>query len=814
MKDIKTFYNIPAEVAEDVKSYGLELRRFLDGKVTAERFKPFRVARGIYSQRGQTSYMMRIKVPAGGLLPHQMKLISDLSKKYGNGIPHVTTRQDVQLHWLRIEDTLKAMEALVAAGLTTKGGGGNTVRNVTACVDAGVCKDEAFDVGPYAVALAEYMLVHPKAYTLPRKFKYSFSGCVADCSLSTINDVGFIAVKKEIDGKETEGFRVYTAGGMGAFSSVGALLEEFIPADQVVYVAEALLNLFDKNGNRRNKHKARLRFFADRVGFDELKRIYKEELDAARKAGIKSLVLRPTVTVKDRGEPSEGGDASGGFDAWFGLNTIEQARPGFYMAKLALPLGDISADDFTSLASLVEGLGEGTIRTTHDQNIVVRWLTKEELKGLYSWIFEKGLGEKGLGAGIVAGGAEDPVCCPGASTCNLGICLSKGMASALADRLKGSSLAMDELKDIDIKISGCPNSCGQHPIGAIGFFGAARGKKSRMAPHYNVLVGGRVEEGKTALGTECGFVPAKKIPELVVEFFGLYLDGRGDGEDFYAYLDRKGTEEMKSLVKKHGTLPAYDESPEFYKDWGREDFFSLAGLGPGECGVGVFDMIETDIDEAKGSLEAASKAASSGDDASADISKALVSAARALLITRGVEPTSDEEVFDGFEEHFASAALVDEKFKGLSTRAAMVGSGHLNDAGLKENVAFVEELVGVVTALYDSMDDAMVFPGEKLEAVEKTGPGEKPGEEESSAPSDGGDSDVLMDLRGVKCPINYVKAKIKMETMEVGKTLLLYLDDGEPIANVPKSLGNDGQEILRMEKTDEGYFELLVKKAV
>ena len=323
-----------------------------------------------------------------------------------------------------------------------------------------------------------------------------------------------------------------------------------------------------------------------------------------------------------------------------------------------------------------------------------------------------------------------------------------------------------------------------------------------MAPHYEVLLGGRVEEGKTRLGRPFGFVPAKAVPSCIKEILRLYSLEREEGEDFHSFLERTGEERWKEIVSRYARLPSYEEGKEYYMDWGAEEEFSLAGLGPGECGAGVFDMIESDLKESRSHLERAKEclAGRAEGDPGEELYKALLAAARSLLITQGIEPANDLEAFRAFEERFVEKGLVPETFKELQKRGAQFLSGLLDRKGLEEGIGFVEELVDRVEGLYQSMDDSLRFKVEE-------------GEERKEGRPESGGATAFMDLRGVKCPINYVKAKIRLEEMAVGETLLLYLDDGEPIRNVPSSLKNDGQEILKMEKV-EGYYELLVRKRV
>lgn len=804
----KGFYNIPSEVTEDIGNFQNEVDKFKAGVIDAGHFKPYRVSRGIYSQRGQTHYMVRIKVPGGLLAPEQMIKIAELSKKYGNGVPHVTNRQDFQIHYVALDDVSTILNELTSVSLTTKGGGGNTLRNITASPLAGIDKDDVFDVSAYPLALTEYFLVNPRSFALPRKFKITFAGSYKDDSYATMHDVGFIATLK--DGKE--GFKLYGAGGMGAISKTSILLEEFVPKEEVHIVSEALLNLFDKHGNRRNKHKARMRFLVDRHGVDGFKKLYVEELTAVKNEGRPPFVLPVVENLKTPLKPSGSGkDISSdteGFSEWFDRNVFEQNQEGYYYAVIRLTIGDIDSDKLLKLAEVVKSYGDGSVRNTQKQNIVVRYLTQDELSGFYNSLKEIGLAETG------ANGVEDIMCCPGAETCNLGICLSKPLSIELKNSIEASGLDLKELKDINVNVSGCPNSCGQHPVGAIGLYGVARGKHQK-APHYNVLVGGRVEEGKTRLGTISGYVPSKNIPVLINEMLSMYLSKRSDNEESYQdYLDRVGFADTKELVKKHSSLPSFDDDKSYYVDWGASEEFSLAGLGPGECGVGVFDLVETDMNNARAALDSIKEEIDNGanpEDMSEDLHNALIVATKSLLITQGIEPKNDQEALSEFERLFVATSILREEFKGLEKKSAQFKSGLLDGAGVKKGADFVLKLLSEINRLYDLMDDTLKFTGEiaeKLAPALVVGDGGEPSEEVAKTKSD-----AFMDLKGVACPINYVKAKIKMETMSVGQTLLLYLDDGEPIRNVPNSLKNDGQEILQMDNKGS-YFELLVKKAV
>ena len=436
-------YKIPQEVREGIGFYKKEVERFICGEAPLAEFKPFRVSWGVYGQREKGTYMVRIRVPAGWLTSAHMVRIADLSEKYGNGIPHITTRQDVQVQGVKIESTVNVLEGLAQVGLVTRGGGGNTMRNVTACARSGVCDREVFDVAPYATALTEHFLTNPMAYTLPRKFKMAFSGCPADCALSTVNDLGFIAKKKVVDGEEKYGFSVFVAGGMGAHSRVADLLEDFIEVEDVPYVAEAVMRLFDKHGNRRNKHKARLRFVMERLGYERFAGIYRDELQAVKRKGTERLGIRDLASLKCADTTlgpiaEENNDI--GFQQWLASNVLPQRQTGYYTVTLRLLMGDIKANELRELARLVREYGVGSIRATQTQNFEIRWVQGKELYPLFQALSSLELARPG------ADSISDIICCPGATTCNLGICHSRGMAHALIDALEDGELPLSELK--------------------------------------------------------------------------------------------------------------------------------------------------------------------------------------------------------------------------------------------------------------------------------------------------------------------------------------------------------------------------------
>lgn len=803
---MKSFYNLPEDLKKDIETYRSEIESFLKGEIHPTQFRGKRVPRGVYEQRTNNSFMVRVRVPAGGITPVQMEKTAELSKKYGNGILHITTRQDVQLHWIKLADTPEIMFELFKVGLTTKGGGGNTVRNITACYDSGVCEQEVFDVSPYSIALTEYLIKDPKSYTLPRKFKISFSGCSSDCSLATINDVGFIAAEQTINGKKEQGFRVYVAGGMGAASRIAEKLEDFIPLSEAGNVAEAVKRFFDKNGNRKNKHKARLRFLFEKLGREEFIKRYRDELKDLKDEGGVKLEIREMNTTLKASIPSS--DTSADMNdksvddsintRWFTQNVTPQKQKGYYFVKVFLPLGDITAEQMKDLAGAARKFKEGTMRSTHDQNLVFRWIHKSELKTLFDEL--KKIGLEKSGAKTVA----DVMCCAGASTCRLGICLSRGLSSALSNAFEKETENIQSIENLKIKVSGCPNACGQNPVGQIGLFGAARRIGEKMVPFYMISLGGRVEEGKTALGENIGMVPSKDIPSIFSSFLKDYKSN-GQDSDFYKYLKNRGKKFMKDLIDKHQSVPSYAKNKDYYFDWGAKEEFSLAGRGAGECGAGVFDMMEVDLEEAKKSILKGEEIINNNGNPVRELYEAVSRSSRALLVTRGAEPKDDIEAFEYFEDLFINKELVDKKFRKLLYMAGEYKNGNLKDEALVKNHEVIKEFTLAVANLYDAMDDSLQF---KIEKEKKKPESEINKKSEKMGPK----PYKTLDLKGVKCPFNYVKAKLQLETMKTGELIELFLDDGAPIENVPKSLKNDGQEILEKEKTNTGHYRLLVKK--
>ncbi len=764
-------YNIPEMLEQDLNKLREMIQQVKDGTLSAERFRAFRVPQGVYEQREAGIFMLRVRCAAGAVLPHQMRTLSDVSERYGNGILHATTRQDIQVHRVTLDNIHPALMALYEAGLSTKGGGGNTVRNITACHHSGVCPDEIFDVAPYAVALTDFMLPDSHSFQLPRKYKIALSGCSRDCAAATVNDLGLIAKRR--DGMD--GFTVYVAGGMGSQSRVADSLEEFVPAAEIHLVAEAIKRLFDKHGNRKNKHKARLRFLMEEIGIDEFRSIYRKELDELRSASLPPL--RPHLLPRRELAQVKGSvanDLPEGFEKWRKCNVLPQKQEGYFVAEIPLFLGDVEANTMRALADIVASCGEGVLRTTQTQNLAIRWIAESELPDLYAKLGKIGLAEAEPSV------LRNLVACAGASTCKLGICLSRGLAKASARELSKGGIDLKELGDLKINISGCPNSCGRHPIAHIGLFGAARRIRGKLVPHYTVQLGGHVEEGKTKLARGKITIAAKVVPALLKHLLRAYAEVSGR-PDFGKFLEAEGMRKVEDFASRCKEIPSFEEDKNFYFDWDAEEIFSLAGRGPGECGAGVFDLIEVDIASAREALE------------KKNYYVAAALAARAILVTRGEQADDDLSAFTLFKKYFVDQNIVSAEFKGLIDECIESGSATDN----------VGAFVDAVATLYENMDASLRFTSADEQNREK---------EQTRGSSLGEDvtADVSHDFRGVVCPLNYVKTKLALEQMGAGQVLSVLLDE-EGARNVPASAGEDGHEVLSVAREDD-YWRVVVRK--
>lgn len=783
-------FKLPIQIKEGISDYDRSIKDFIAGKLTWARFAGTRVPWGNYSHRGGKIFMARIRIPAGVLKPEQLKALAYCAKNYGNGVLHITTRQDIQLHEVKIENIIKIHQYLKDYELSSRGGGGNTVRNITVCPLSGICCDEVFDTGEEVVSLTEYLLGIEASYNLPRKFKISFSGCSLDCAGALLNDVGLVSVKKQ----EIPGYRVYVGGGMGAKPALGALLEDFILRQDLGYAVRAIENTFYKYGDRKNKHHNRLRFLLQDIGLekfkeyyrDELKNVKENELIVLRKNSLGTGLDKPlsgTGPYRDLSPHTSGSvppkDAD--FEKFLQYNNFGQKQKGFALVKLRIPRGDLAAEDAVKLADLGNEFKQIEFRASQQQNLYAANIPEQDLSKFYQRI------KTILNDFLYPQTLLDVVACKGSLTCNLGLCNSPGLAKEIETFIARDFLDTKVFDKLDLKINGCPNACGRHPTGLVAFHGVARKVGDRPVPLYRLLLGGRIGSEKTRLAKDTGIlIPAKNVPGFLKDFLKQIEAEINERTDLSQYILEKGELIARKISEKYSYVPSYQENRDIYIDWGKETEFSLEGLGPGECGAGVLDMIDSDLIEAKIALEEAEKKNFSP----AFIRKAIFLSARALLVVKGADPKNEDEAIINFIEKFVREGIASDKYRSLKEVFAGIQEKLPPEEG-KEKFLYAKGLYEHINQLYKLMDSSFNFP--KLQETEK----EK--------------ALNFLDLKGTPCPINYVKAKLFLENFKIGDIIEILLDAGEPIENVPKSLEADGHKILKIEKLD-GFYKVVVKK--
>ena len=802
---------IPQEIQEEIETFEDEVKRLQAGDVPGDLFKPFRLQYGIYGQRQPDVQMVRIKIPFGGMTANQVRRVAELAETYATGVSHITTRQDIQLHFVPLPQISTVMRKLEEVGLTTREACANTVRNVTACHLAGVCQGEVFDVTSYANTVAQHLLRNPLNQSLPRKFKIAFSGCNHDCAMTPIHDVGLLAKKTE-DG--TIGFRMVVGGGLGAAPRIARLLREFVPMDELIPSIEAVIKVFDNLGNRKNRSKARMKFVIEKLGFEEFRRRWEtayEDMFGAKPAHPPLKLLphadpAPLIMPAKHGTNGNGGHPDGSpassFATWRRTNVVKQRQEGFSAAVLRLPTGDITAEQMLVVADLAERYSNGNVRTTIGQNLIVRWVSDGQVEAFYQELEAHGLGQPG------ANKTEDIVACPGTDTCGLGITSSKGVARALAEVFPPGQVP-DDLKGTTIHISGCHNSCAQHHISTIGLHGVGKRIGDHIAPVYELHLGGRIN-GTAEVGQMTIKLPAKNVPSAVSHLLDVYRRDRSDGESLHAFIKRAGKPALKEELIGHSILPPYAEDPSYYFDWEAEEKFTLEDLGPGECAGGAIEMIDNRILEAEQELYQARILAEKHQFAMAinKAYRAVVAGAKALLVTEGIDPNTDADTLAEFDQ-FATRqnGLIPQTYRGMARTISDLGTKDNSAEFTNRKMTFAKGFVELCRKLTEAIDQDL-----KLGAAEESPAATEPAP--TAAQSEPVQDVTVLDLRGVMCPLNYVKTKLKLEMMDDGERLEVWLDAGDPIKNVPMSLRNDGHKVLGEDplEADEQHFKVLVEK--
>lgn len=608
--------------------------------------------------------MQRIKIPFGGLNTRQLEVLAELAEEYSDSIAHITTRQDVQLHFVHIEDTPSIMRRLGAVGITTREACGNTVRNVTACPLAGVCRDQAFDVTPYSKAMAYFLLGHPDTQNFGRKFKVAFSGCDANpCALVRIHDLGAIARVR--DGKR--GFEIYVGGGLGPVPYQAKLFSDFVPEEEMLPLAQAMSRVFARLGEKKNRNTARMKFLVVKLGLEEFKRLVREERallepDPRWTSYLEGIERDQETPLKPPALLQIAGAGPPGFDAWRASNVYRQRQAGYATATVTLPLGDITSNQLRALADISRKYVKDTIRTTVEQNIILRWVSEADLPALYEDLRAAQLAQPGAETIV------DIAACPGTDTCKLGISSSRGLAGELRARLMEDSASLDAaIGGLRIKVSGCFNSCGQHHISDLGFYGVSRNKSGYQVPHFQVVLGGQWTENAGAYGLAIGAVPSKRIPDAVARITRRYVEERQGEESFQVFIRRIGKAECKKMIEDLTEVPPHTVDASFYTDWGDAREYTTGDMGVGECAGEVVTPLEFQLTACEREAFEAQLALEKGDLAGAAkiAYEAMLHGAVALIEWRKAgRPDSPDGVVRTFREHFYDTELFFDPFSG------------------------------------------------------------------------------------------------------------------------------------------------------
>src|SRR5262245_54868315 len=551
--------------------------------------------------------MLRIKIPQGILDGAQLEAVADAAERWSRGFAHITTRQNFQLHFVKLHDVEHAMRRLAEAGLTTREACGNSVRNITACPYAGVAADEAFDVTPYAEALTRYLLRHPLSSSLPRKFKIAFDGCAEDHAVTAINDIGWRARVEIVDGMAVRGFRVTVGGGTSTFAKSGDELYDFVPAGEMLEVAEAILRVFHRLGDYQHKQKNRMKFLVRALGFTVWRAEFDKALAEVMDQGGVTLPFDPERHAVElapdwsRPAPPSVGDAarraaaaevrgpgivpavrtplpvwSGDFRGWQATNVRSQKQDGYALVTVTVPLGDLTGAQLRVLADLALAYGDGAVRVTHNQDLLFRWIRSDDVPEVYRRLVAARLGLGG------ANTLADVTSCPGAEACRLAVTQSRGLGKLLGDHLRERPDLVAAFPGLDIKISGCPNGCGQHHVAGLGFQGSVRKVGDKPVPQYFVMLGGGADEEHATFGRLAAKVPARRIPQVVERLAALYTAERSPGETARSFLRRVDLRRVKTLLADLEVLTQEDAAPEDFIDLGEATEFKVE-TQEGEC---------------------------------------------------------------------------------------------------------------------------------------------------------------------------------------------------------------------------------------
>lgn len=636
--------HLAAPDRDDIQELVDRIYKYQRGREDEDRFKHYRLTRGVYGQRQHGVHMFRTKIPFGHVTPDQLIALADMSEKYTNGRLHITTRQNVQMHYVKLADSPKVWQDLATAGMTAREACGNTVRNITASPLAGVDPDEPFDVTPYVQASFEYFLRNPICQEMGRKIKPAFSSSEKDSAFTYFHDFGFIPVIR--DGRK--GFKVLLAGGLGAVSMIAPVAYEFMPANEIIPFMEAALRVFDRYGEREKRMKARMKYLRKQLGLEELLRLIEEE---------RKVLAHQTVEVDESLVPALGNVPADNFEPtdalhpelyaeWLKTNVIEQKQGGYKAVAIRVPLGNLDAEQTRLLAGLIKEFASDDVRLSVQQGMILRYVPPSALPHLFNGLYALNLGLPGYDT------TADITACPGTDTCALGVTNSTGLASILENLVRDEFPEMVTEDDIRIKISGCMNGCGQHMAANIGFHGSSIRVGKKIAPAMQVVVGGGItDEGRGFVAEKVIKVPTRRVPQVVRDLFADYKANAAEGEYYNDYVVRQGKRYFYDVLKPLGDAKTITDE-EFY-DWGQEREY-VQEIGVGECAGVSLDVIGAILNDASNKVIAAGEAQKAGHlpDAAYHAYSAMITGAKALMLAEDKKCNTHIGILRDFSEFF------------------------------------------------------------------------------------------------------------------------------------------------------------------
>ncbi|NHE55341.1 HEPN domain-containing protein [Cyclobacterium plantarum] len=641
-------------VEKDIVELANKIDLFRNGKIDEEKFRSLRLARGVYGQRQEGVQMIRIKLPFGRVTSSQLSRICDVSEKYSTGRLHITTRQDIQIHYVSLDRTPELWSELEKDEVTIREACGNTVRNVTASETAGIDPHEPFDVTPYADATFRYMLRNPISQEMGRKFKISFSSSEEDTALSYLHDLGFIAKVKGEGAAAERGFKVLLGGGLGSQPRHGDVVHEFLPTDQLIPFIEGVVRVFDRHGERAKRMKARMKFLITKLGVEEFLQLVKEEQAALQHQSypIDVTDFEASKSLPDPALPDFSVPTDENYRRWKLTNVLPQKQPGYFAVGVKIHLGDFYTKEARQLAKLIKDFANDELRFTLRQNFLIRDVKEELIPYFYQELKKLGLADYGYNS------IGDITACPGTDTCNLGIASSTGAADVMG------KLIIDEYpeflldKDLTIKISGCMNACGQHNMASIGFQGMSMKVGKAVLPALQVLLGGAtMGDGQGRFADKVIKVPSKRGPQALRLLLDDYKSQAEKGENYAFYYERKGQMYFYEMLKPLAGTDNITDSD--FIDWGNDEPYVKA-IGVGECAGVVIDLVSTLLLEAREKLADAedSLKAEKWADGIYQSYTGMVNAAKAILTAEGVNTNSYANIVTEFENHFIESGKI------------------------------------------------------------------------------------------------------------------------------------------------------------